>query len=201
MGLLLLLPQHLRPEHASGCTHSLCEKWINGRSNPSQPFNRPRGPDCPSESLDRSGLSSDYRRHRTLEKTNGTIPDDAIVLFKTGYEQFYPDRKKYFSTSKTGPEAIPELHFPGILPDTTQWLPDKRNIKALGFDPPSMDYEQSKAFKTHQILLGHNKPGFENLTPLNRLPATGIYAVALPVKIAKGSGGPLRIIATAFFSK
>ncbi|MGR9074132.1 MAG: cyclase family protein [Gammaproteobacteria bacterium] len=108
------------------------------------------------------------------EKANGTIPDNAIVLFRTGYEQFYPDREKYFGTAKTGPEAIPELHFPGILPDTTQWLIDKRNIKALGLDTPSIDYGQSKVFKTLRILLGRDKPGFENLANLNRLPAKGI---------------------------
>lgn len=132
------------------------------------------------------------------EKENATIPDNTIVLFRTGYEQFYPNRGKYFGTPKTGPEAIPELHFPGILPATTQWLVEKRNIKALGLDTPSMDYGQSKEFKTHQILLGRNKPGFENLTHLDQLPAKGIYIVALPMKIAKGSGGPLRIIATLF---
>ena len=93
-------------------------------------------------------------------------------------------------------EAIPELHFPGILPETTQWLVEKRNIKALGLDTPSIDYGQSKEFKTHQILLGSNKPGFENLANLDQLPSKGIYVVALPMKIAKGSGAPLRIIAT-----
>lgn len=135
------------------------------------------------------------------EKVNGAIPDNVIVLFRTGYEQFYPDREKYFGTAKTGLEAIPELHFPGILPDTTQWLVDKRNIKALGLDTPSLDYGQSKEFKTHRILLGHDKPGFENLTNLNRLPVKGIYIVALPMKIADGSGGPLRIIASALSPK
>ncbi len=132
------------------------------------------------------------------EKVNGTIPDNTIILFRTGYEQFYPNRKRYFGTSKTGSAAIPELHFPGILPGTTQWLVEKRNIKALGLDTPSIDYGQSKEFKTHQILLGHDKPGFENLTNLKRLPVKGVYIVALPMKIAKGSGGPLRIIATSF---
>ena len=135
------------------------------------------------------------------EKANGMIPDKAIVLFRTGYEQFYPDREKYFGTAKTGPAAIPELHFPGVSPDTTQWLVDKRNIKALGLDTPSIDYGQSKEFRTHQILLGHNRPGFENLANLNRLPPKGIYIIALPMKIAKGSGGPLRIIATTSFSE
>ena len=50
------------------------------------------------------------------EKENKTITDDTIILFRTGYGQFYPNREKYFGTSKTGMEAIPELHFPGIGP-------------------------------------------------------------------------------------
>lgn len=130
------------------------------------------------------------------ENENGRIPDNTIILFKTGYEQFYPNREKYFGTPKTDLKAIPELHFPGIAPETTLWLVEKRNIKALGLDTPSMDYGQSKEFKTHRILLGRNKPGFENLANLDQLPSKGIYIVALPMKIAKGSGGPLRIIAT-----
>jgi kynurenine formamidase len=130
------------------------------------------------------------------EKENNRIPDNTIILFRTGYGQFYPNREKYFGTLKTGLEAIPELHFPGISPETTQWLVEKRNIKALGLDTPSMDYGQSKEFKTHRILLGRNKPGFENLANLDQLPLKGIYIVALPMKIAEGSGAPLRIIAT-----
>ena len=130
------------------------------------------------------------------EKEHGQIAEDMIVLFRTGYGSFYPDREKYFGTAKRGMEAIPELHFPGIDPQATEWLTSKRKIKALGLDTPSMDYGQSKEFKTHQILLGQNKPGFENVANLDKLPATGVYVIALPMKIGKGSGAPLRIIAT-----
>lgn len=129
------------------------------------------------------------------EKTNGALPENTIVLFRTGYGQFYPDREKYFGTAKKGVEAIPELHFPGIDPATTAYLVEKKKIKAMGLDTPSMDYGQSKDFKTHQVLLGANKPGFENVANLDKLPAKGVYIVALPMKIGKGSGGPLRIIA------
>ncbi len=129
------------------------------------------------------------------EEKNGTIQENTIILFKTGYGQFYPDRAKYFGSPKTGSIAIPELHFPGVAPETTQWLVSKRKIKALGIDTPSMDYGQSKDFKTHQILLGENKPGFENVAHLDQLPSTGIYVMALPMKIGKGSGAPLRIVA------
>lgn len=129
------------------------------------------------------------------EKEHGEIPKNTIVLFRTGYGQYYPDRKKVLGTDKYGAEAIAELHFPGVAPETTQWLLDNREIKAMGLDTPSTDYGQSKDFKTHQILHGKNRPGFENVANLEKLPATGAYIVALPMKIGKGSGGPLRIIA------
>ena len=129
------------------------------------------------------------------EKANSPLPENTIVLFKTGYGKFYPNREKYFGSPKTGPEAIPELHFPGIDPVTTEWLVTKRKIKALGLDTPSIDYGQSKDFKTHQVLMGANKPAFENVANLDQLPAKGIYVVALPMKIGNGSGGPIRIIA------
>ncbi len=129
------------------------------------------------------------------EKKNGRLSEETIVIFKTGYGQFYPDRSKYFGSPKTGAEAIPELHFPGIAPETTKWLLEKRNIKALGLDTPSIDYGQSKDFKTHQILLGANKAGFENVAHLDKLTTNKFYIVALPMKIGKGSGAPLRIVA------
>lgn len=135
------------------------------------------------------------------ETVNGRLEENAIILFRTGYDRFYPDRKQYFGTDKTGPEAIPELHFPGIGPETAQWLTTQREIKALGLDTPSLDYGQSREFKTHRILLGQNKPGFENLTRLDRLPPKGAYLIALPMKIANGSGAPLRVIAADLQSR
>ncbi len=130
------------------------------------------------------------------EAVNGTIPEHTIILFRTGYGAFYPDRANYFGSAKTGPEALPELHFPGIDPAAAKWLTENKKVKAVGLDTPSLDYGQSTEFETHRELMGHNIPGFENLAHLDQLPATGIYVVALPMKIGKGSGGPLRIIAT-----
>jgi kynurenine formamidase len=128
------------------------------------------------------------------EVINGTIKENTIVLFRTGYGQFYPDAKKYFGTDEKGAQAIPKLYFPGIDPKAAEWLV-QRKIKAVGIDTPSMDYGQSKDFKTHQILLGASIPGFENIADLNLLPVKGAYIIALPMKIKNGSGGPLRIIA------
>ena len=129
------------------------------------------------------------------EQKNDSISQGSIVLFHTGYGQYYPDAKKYFGTDEKGAAAIAHLHFPGIEPATAEWLATKRKIKALGLDTPSIDYGQSKDFKTHQTLLGRNIPAFENVANLDKLPAKGAYVVALPMKIKNGSGGPLRIVA------
>lgn len=128
------------------------------------------------------------------EAKHGAVPDHTILLFRTGYAQFYPNREKYFGTARLGADAIPELHFPGIHPDAAQWLVDHRNIASFGIDTPSMDYGQSTDFKSHQILLGHNIPGFENVNIPLSLQVKNLYLVALPMKIGSGSGAPLRII-------
>ena len=130
------------------------------------------------------------------EKANGEIKTGTIILFRTGYGQFYPNREKYFGSALTGEKAIPELHFPGISPEAAAWLVKTKKAKAVGLDTPSMDYGQSKDFKTHQILLGANIPGFENVAHLDELPLKGFEIMALPMKIGGGSGAPLRIAAS-----
>lgn len=129
------------------------------------------------------------------EETHGAIPDGAILLIRTGWGSRWNDRAAYLGTERTGPEAVPELHFPGVAPDAAQWLVENRSIAALGIDTPSLDYGQSTDFRTHVVLFSRNIPGFENVANLERLPEAGSYVVALPMKIEGGSGGPLRIVA------
>jgi len=125
----------------------------------------------------------------------GPIPDKAIVLLHTGYGKFWPDRLKYLGTEKRGPDAVAELHFPGLHPEAARWLVANRQINAIGLDTPSIDYGQSKLFESHQILFERNIPAFENVAHLEQLPTIGALVVALPMKIKGGSGGPLRIVA------
>jgi kynurenine formamidase len=129
------------------------------------------------------------------ERTHGSIPDGAIVLFRTGWGTRWPDAATYLGTSRTGAEAVAELHFPGIHSDTARWLVARGTIDAVGIDTASVDHGQSKTFDTHQILFAANIPAFENVARLERLPARGSFVVALPMKIRGGSGGPLRIAA------
>jgi len=128
------------------------------------------------------------------ERGHRPIPEGTIVLIRTGWGSRWPDRARYLGTTKTGPAAVPELHFPGIHPDAARWLVAHK-ARAVGIDTPSIDYGQSATFDTHQILFAADIPAFENVAHLSAVPATGAFVIALPMKIRGGSGGPLRIVA------
>lgn len=132
---------------------------------------------------------------RNWERRNGRIPAGTMVFLRTGFGKFYPDRKKYMGTDKRGDDAVADLHFPGLHPEAARWLMRNRRIKAIGLDTPSIDYGQSTLFESHRILFERNIPAFENVANLDKLPVKGFSIVALPMKITKGSGGPLRMIA------
>jgi kynurenine formamidase len=129
------------------------------------------------------------------ERHNHGRLDGTIVLVRTGWARFWPDRAKYLGTAEVGKDAIAKLHFPGLDPAAATWLVTQRNIKAIGIDTASIDRGQSQNFASHVVLCSHNAPAFENVADLAELPATGFTIVALPMKISGGSGGPLRIVA------
>jgi kynurenine formamidase len=131
----------------------------------------------------------------TWEDAHGRIPDKSIVLLRTGYGKFWPNREQYLGAAEVGAEAVAKLHFPGLHPEAAKWLVSNRNLGAIGIDTPSIDYGQATLFESHVTLFGANIPAFENVANLEELPATGAFVIALPMKIKGGSGGPLRMIA------
>ena len=141
----------------------------------------------------------DYQvRVRDIERweiAHGRIPARSIVLVDTGFAEFWPNRKEYLGTELRGPEGAQSQHFPGMHPDAAAWLVRERQVKAVGIDTASIDYGQSTTFESHVALLSHNVPVFENLADLQGLPEKNFDVIALPMKIAGGTGGPLRIIA------
>ncbi len=120
---------------------------------------------------------------------------DVIVLLRTGNGKHWQQRERYLGTAARGPEAVPQLHFPGLDPTAAKWLAEHRAIKAIGIDTASIDFGQSRLFESHVNLFKHNIPAFENVANLDKLPSEKFQVIALPMKIGGGSGGPLRIIA------
>jgi kynurenine formamidase len=129
------------------------------------------------------------------EKAYGQLPEGVIVLLRTGFGRYWPDRKAYMGTDERGADAVARLSFPGLHPDAARWLVAHRDVHAIGLDTPSIDYGRSSGFESHRILFAENIPAFENVAALEQLPATGFHVIALPMKIRGGSGGPLRIVA------
>ena len=129
------------------------------------------------------------------EAEHGRIPTGAIVLIDTGFARHWPDRAQYLGTAARGAGAVAKLSFPGLQPDAARWLVREREIHAVGLDTASIDRGRSTLFESHRILSAANVPAFENLARLDELPARGFAVVALPMKIAGGTGGPLRAIA------
>lgn len=132
---------------------------------------------------------------KAWETANGKMPEWSIVLFQTGFASRWPDKKAYLGTDQKGPDAVKDLHFPGLHPDAAKWLVENRKIKAVGIDTASIDHGQSTDFAAHVALMTANIPAFENVADMSKLPAKGFHVFALPMKIKGGSGAPLRIVA------
>jgi kynurenine formamidase len=128
-----------------------------------------------------------------FETASGRIPAGSIVLLRTGWDKNWGDRLAYFGDSTPG--KADNLHFPGFGADAARILVDERNVAGLGVDSPSVDHGPSTDFQVHRIGAARNVYNLENLTALDRLPATGAYVFALPMKIEGGSGGPVRAVA------
>ncbi len=127
------------------------------------------------------------------EGEHGAIPEGSIVLLRTGWSAFWPEAGRYLGSSVSGDAS--DLHFPSFGEEAARLLVEERRVAALGVDTASIDYGQSKDFLVHRLAAAANVPGLENLTHLDRLPPTGSTLLALPIKIAGGSGGPLRAVA------
>jgi kynurenine formamidase len=163
------------------------------------PLERLSGPAVVVDVVSASAANADYLVTRadieSWERTHGRIPDDVILLLRTGFSQRWPDAARYLGTAERGAGAVALLHFPGLHPDAARWLIAERRVEAVGIDTASIDYGQSTQFETHRLLAARNIPIFENLTNLDRLPPLGAMVMALPMKIKGGTGAPLRAIA------
>jgi kynurenine formamidase len=129
------------------------------------------------------------------EREHGRQLVDVIVLLRTGWSTKWGDRAAYLGTGMKGPEAVPLLRFPGLAPEGAKWLVEHRRVKAVGIDTASIDHGPSSLFGSHVALCKADTPIFENLAGLEQLPEQGAFVAALPMKIAGGSGGPLRVLA------
>lgn len=139
----------------------------------------------------------DYRltveRVEAFEQRHGRIPEGAIVALRTGWSSRWPDAKAYLGDDTPGDAS--NLHFPSYGAEAARLLVEERRVAVLGVDTASIDHGPSRDFVVHRLAGEVNVAGLENLTNLDRLPPAGAWIIALPLKVAGGSGGPVRAVA------
>jgi kynurenine formamidase len=145
----------------------------------------------------KSAADRDYRLSREdvlkFEQRHGRIKPGTIVLLRTGWSKYWPDRKQYLGDDTPGDAS--KLSFPSYGEGAAKLLVETRKVALLGVDTASIDYGRSTDFIVHRLSAARNVSGLENLANLERLPPRGATVIALPMKIEGGSGGPARVIA------
>eukprot|EP00088_Acartia_fossae_P068314 TRINITY_DN8646_c0_g1_i10.p1 TRINITY_DN8646_c0_g1~~TRINITY_DN8646_c0_g1_i10.p1 ORF type:complete len:299 (+),score=46.92 TRINITY_DN8646_c0_g1_i10:49-945(+) len=187
-GTHLDAPVHLRDEEGG---------WSAGDI----PLNRLAGPGIKIDISEKCLENIDYELTvedvEAWESKHGQIQEGNIVIVHTDRGKFYTDRDRYLG--RPAGMDLPfndtkHLHFPGISPAAAQVFVD-RKVYGVAIDTPSLDYGQSRDFKSHRILLGANIYGIENIANTDKLPAKGFLMNCMVQKLEGGSGGPVRVIA------
>lgn len=133
----------------------------------------------------------DYRltiaRIQKWEAENGHIAPRSIALLRTGWASRWPDEAKYRNMDANG-----VMHFPGYGVEAARLL-IARGVVGLGIDTLSVDYGPSRNFEVHRVDLPAKLFNLENVANLDDLPESGAFVIAVPIKLAGGSGGPVRV--------
>ena len=126
------------------------------------------------------------------EARHGRIAEGGWVLFRTDWSK-RTDPTAFLNIHEDG------AHTPGWHSATIPFLAEQRKVRGVGVETVGTDAGQAfafdPAFPCHTLMHGANKFGLASLTNLDQLPPTGAIVIAPPLKIVRGSGSPLRVLA------
>lgn len=147
--------------------------------------------DCSAEAAANPDFTLTVPVIEAWEKKHGRIPPRSWVLFRTDWSKRTGDA--YTNRGADGP------HTPGPDPDAVKFLVEKRDAHGFGVETIGTDSGQAHSFNppypAHAIFHGAGRYGLQCLANLDLLPAVGAFVIAAPLKIADGSGSPLRVLA------
>lgn len=148
--------------------------------------------DCSAEAAKDEKFLLTRRHVEAWEAQYGAVPAGSWVLFRTDWSK-RTDPAAFLNAHDDGP------HVPGPDPDCVRYLAYERNVTGFGVESVGTDAGQAFAFEppfpAHALMHGSNKFGLASLCNLDLLPPTGALIVTAPLKIEKGSGSPLRVLA------
>ena len=126
------------------------------------------------------------------EKTHGRIPAGSWVLMRTDWSK-RSDPEAYQNFDETG------QHTPGPDAEVARFLVEQRDVLGFGSEAIGTDagqgYHLRPPYPCHYYMHGAGRYGLQCLSNLDKLPPTGALLICPPLKIEKGSGSPLRVLA------
>ncbi len=177
--------------------------WITGKDRQENacdtiPVRRCVGPACVIDVTREVAANEDFllmpEQVVAWEQEHGRIPAGAWVLLHSGWST-RSDPVAFLNVKADGP------HSPGFHASTSELLAKDRDVAGVGVETVGTDAGQAgmfdPPFPNHTIMHGAGKFGLASLRNLDQLPATGSIVIAAPLKIVRGSGSPLRVLAIA----
>jgi kynurenine formamidase/2-keto-3-deoxy-L-rhamnonate aldolase RhmA len=175
--------------------------WVTGKDNaqgytdtiPVQRFVAPAVViDCSREAAADERFLLEPAHIEAWEGKHGRIPAGAWVLMRTDWSK-REDPARFLNAKEDGP------HSPGPSAAAVRFLVEQRDVNGWGVEAVGTDHGQAfgfePAFPAHHLMHGANKLGLASLCNLDQLPPTGAVLITAPLKIEKGSGSPLRVLA------
>ena len=186
-------------EH-SGTHFDAPAHWFTGRDRPlgtvdTLPCEHMVAPACVIDCSAEAGVDDDFLLTRPQiegwETRNGTIPQGAWVLMRTGWSE--RSGAAYANLRADG------AHTPGPDAEAMRFLVHERGVLGFGTETIGTDAGQGGHFEppypAHHYLHGAGRYGLQCLTNLHLLPPTGAMLMTAPLKVHEGSGSPLRVLA------
>ena len=176
--------------------------WISGRDLPNNsvdtiPVANFIAPavviDCSREAAADADYLLSVAAVQAWEAAHGRIPAQSWVLMRTDWSKKAGDALAYQNFDATG------QHTPGPNAEVAKFLVEERDVLGFGSEAIGTDagqgYHQRPPYPCHYYMHGAGRYGLQCLTNLDRLPPTGSMLVCPPLKIERGSGSPLRVLA------
>ena len=175
--------------------------WISGKDQPNNtvdtvPVENFIAPACVLDCSAESSADADFLLTvdfvRQWESEHGRIAAGSWGLMRTDWSKRL-DPVAFQNFDEEG------QHTPGPDSEVVQFLINERDVVGFGTEAIGTDagqgFHQRPPYPCHYYMHGNNKYGLQCLKNLDLLPPTGSVIICPPLKISKGSGSPLRVLA------
>lgn len=175
--------------------------WVSGKDKPcvdTLPAAQFVGPAAVVDVTSDVATNADFVATRQTilawEKQHGRVPRRAWVILRTGWGARANDAKTFMNVDAKGTP-----HYPGFGKESAEFLTKERDVLGVGTEAVGTDAAVGAVadppFPNHFIMHGAGKMGLTQLANVDKLRPTGALIVATPLKIERGSGSPVRVIA------